>query len=182
MSDLSIALERWRAGLAEALARRRVPLGFACGILVIWLARPTPRSLIFGGVIAVAGELVRIWAAGHLEKGLEVTQSGPYRLSRHPLYIGSVIIGAGAAVASARVTSVVVIAAYLAMTIGSAIRTEEAAMRSTFGEQYDAYVRSPTRSAGRPFSLKRAIRNKEHRAVAGLAAVAAILAVKAVLR
>jgi protein-S-isoprenylcysteine O-methyltransferase Ste14 len=171
MPDLSIVLARWR-----------VPLGFACGILVIWLARPTPRSLVFGGIIAVAGELLRIWAAGHLEKGREVTQSGPYRLTRHPLYVGSVIIGAGAAVASARATSVMVIAAYLAMTIAPAIRTEEAAMRSTFGEQYDAYVRSQTMSAERPFSLRRAIRNKEHRAVAGLAAVAAILAVKAALR
>ena len=40
-----------------------------------------------------AGEALRIWAAGHLEKGREVTASGPYRWTRHPLYLGSTIIG-----------------------------------------------------------------------------------------
>ncbi len=68
------------------LARRRVPLGFACAAAAVWLARPTPRSLAIGSAIAVAGELLRIWAAGHLEKGREVTVSGPYRFTRHPLY------------------------------------------------------------------------------------------------
>jgi protein-S-isoprenylcysteine O-methyltransferase Ste14 len=168
--------------MAEALARRRVPLGFICGILVLWLSRPTSRSLIVGGLIATAGEILRIWAAGHLEKGREVTQSGPYRLTRHPLYVGSLIIGVGAAIASARVSGVIVIVLYLAMTIASAMRTEEAAMRSAFREQYDAYLQSQTASQHRPFSLQRAIRNKEHRAVAGLAVAAAILAVKVAFR
>ena len=62
--------------------------GFSVRRGVLWLAQPTPRSLLIGGAIAVAGELLRIWAAGHLEKGREVTRSGPYRLTRHPLYLG----------------------------------------------------------------------------------------------
>src|SRR4051812_32637912 len=84
--------------IAAAIARRRVPLGFAFGALVVLLARPTSRSLMIGGAIALVGEACRIWAAGHLEKGLEVTRSGPYRLTRHPLYLGSAIIAAGGAV------------------------------------------------------------------------------------
>ena len=31
--------------LATTLARRRVPSGFAAGVLAVWLSRPTPRSL-----------------------------------------------------------------------------------------------------------------------------------------
>jgi protein-S-isoprenylcysteine O-methyltransferase Ste14 len=170
MSRFSIALARWR-----------VPLGFAAGILVLWLARPTPRSIVLGGVVAGLGELLRIWAAGHLEKGREVTQSGPYRLTRHPLYVGSAIIGMGAAVAVARASSAIVIAAYLAMTIGAAMRTEEAHMRAAFGQEYEAYLQSHTAALNRSFSAKRAIRNKEYRAVAGLAAAAVILAAKAAL-
>src|SRR4051812_41051856 len=91
-----------RARLAQALARSRVPLGFVFGALVILLARPTARSLMTGGAIALVGEATRIWAAGHLEKGREVTRSGPYRLTRHPLYIGSAIMAAGVAIAAAQ--------------------------------------------------------------------------------
>lgn len=157
----------------------RVPLGFLCAGAVLWLARPTPHSLVIGGVIAVSGEIVRIWAAGHLEKGREVTQSGPYRITRHPLYIGSGIIAVGAALASARVSAMVVIAAYMATTLASAVRHEEAGMRAAFGDDYDAYAESRAKPVARPFSLTRVMKNKEHKSVAGLAAAGALLAAKA---
>ena len=76
------------ADVWRRLARLRVPLGFVIGTLVLWLARPTWSLLAFGTVLAVAGESVRVWAAGHLEKSREVTRSGPYRWFRHPLYVG----------------------------------------------------------------------------------------------
>src|ERR1700681_1619062 len=100
-----------------ALARRRVTLGFVCGAVVLWLARPTLHSLAAGGAIAVAGEAFRVWAAGHLEKGREVTRSGPYRLTRHPLYLGSSIIGVGIAIAAARLSVAALVTTYLATTI-----------------------------------------------------------------
>jgi protein-S-isoprenylcysteine O-methyltransferase Ste14 len=159
-----------------------VQLGFVCGIAVLWLATPSARSLAIGGAIAAAGEVLRIWAAGHLEKGREVTRSGPYRLTRHPLYVGSAIVGAGAAVAAARFSAALLIATYLGVTILSAIRTEEAGMRASFGDQYDAYLDSRASPVSRAFSLRRAMKNKEYRAVAGLTVVAAILAFKAASR
>jgi uncharacterized membrane protein len=165
--------------LAARLARVRVPLGFFCAGAVLYLARPSSRSLAIGGAIALLGEVIRIWAAGHLEKGLEVTQSGPYRITRHPLYVGSAIIAAGAAVASARISAMVLIAVYMAATIVSAIRHEETSMRASFGDQYEAYAQSRATPVARPFSLTRAIKNKEHKTVAGLAAMVAILAAKA---
>jgi protein-S-isoprenylcysteine O-methyltransferase Ste14 len=168
------------ARVADALARRRVPLGFICSVGVLWLARPTSRTLAMGSAIALVGEAVRIWAAGHLEKGREVTRSGPYRFMRHPLYIGSAIIGLGVAIASARMSAASVVAAYFAATTLPAIRNEEVAMRASFGEQYDAYAKSVAAPVDRPFSFARAIRNKEYRAIAGMAVVAAILAVKIV--
>jgi protein-S-isoprenylcysteine O-methyltransferase Ste14 len=168
--------------LAKTLARNRVPLGFVCGAAVVWLASPTPRSLAIGGGIAAVGELLRIWAAGHLEKGREVTRSGPYTLTRHPLYMGSAIIGLGAAIAAARWSIAVLIAIYLATTIFSAMATEEAGMRVSFGDHYDAYLESRAPAVDRPFSLSRAIKNKEYRAVAGLAGVAGIFAIKVILQ
>jgi protein-S-isoprenylcysteine O-methyltransferase Ste14 len=165
--------------VAARVARARVPLGFVCAIVVLWLATPTPGSLAIGGVVAVIGELLRVWAAGHLEKGREVTQSGPYRVTRHPLYAGSAIIAVGAAIASARLSAAVLIGVYLTTTLASAILHEESSMRAAFGDTYEAYAASRAAPVERPFSLRRAIKNKEHKAVAGLAVVAAILAAKA---
>jgi hypothetical protein len=73
----------------------------------------------------------------------------------------------------------VVIAAYMAATLASAIRHEEASMRAAFGDQYDQYAASRAKPVARPFSLARAIKNKEHKSIAGLAAVGALFAVKA---
>src|SRR5919106_3173461 len=117
-----------------ALERWRVPLGFVFGAAVLWLARPTLRSLAIGVAVAVFGERIRIWAAGHLEKGREVTRSGPYRLTRHPLYLGSTIIGIGAAIAAARVSAAALTAIYLGATIFAAMRREEEGMRASFGD------------------------------------------------
>ncbi len=166
--------------LATAIARARVPLGFLCALAVLWLSEPTPRSLAIGGVIAALGEMIRIWAAGHLDKGREVTQSGPYRVTRHPLYAGSAVIAIGAAVASASVSAALVTGLYMTVTLVSAIRHEEASMRAAFGDQYAAYAESRARPVDRPFSLNRAMRiNKEYKAVAGLAVAGAVLVMKA---
>lgn len=157
------------ADLLRRIARWRVPLGFIFGALVLWLARPTARSLAFGAAIAIVGEGIRIWAAGHLEKGREVTTSGPYRLTRHPLYLGSTIMGVGVAIGSASIVVVVLVIAYLAVTLSAAIRTEETHLTEKFGEAYPAYRDGRAGGAPRRFSVERAMRNREYRAVAGLA-------------
>ena len=74
--------ERCRVCLAEALARRRVALGFVFGALVLWLAQPTAATLAAGTAIAIAGERLRVWAAGHLNKAREVTVVRPVSLVR----------------------------------------------------------------------------------------------------
>ena len=161
------------------LARLRVPLGFAAAAVAIVLARPNPTSLIWGMLVAIAGEAVRVWAAGHLEKGREVTRSGPYRFSRHPLYVGSTLIACGITVAAASRWVAIVTAVYLAATLTAAIRTEEAFLRRQFGEEYDDYCRGRAASVDRPFSVARAWRNREWRAIVGLGVTAALLAAKA---
>jgi protein-S-isoprenylcysteine O-methyltransferase Ste14 len=151
-----------------------VPLGFVLGVLCVWLARPSRSSMFAGGAIALAGEAVRIWASGHLEKGREVTSSGPYRWTGHPLYVGSSIMGVGLAVAAARFEVTLLVGAYLIVTLLAAIRTEEAFLASAFGDAYARY-RAGEASA-RPFSWARVRANREYRAVIGLAAVMAVVA------
>jgi protein-S-isoprenylcysteine O-methyltransferase Ste14 len=174
------AVER-RTSLAEFLARKRVPLGFVTSLAAVALAAPTWSSWRAGLLVALVGETMRIWAAGHLEKGREVTSSGPYRWTSHPLYVGSSILALGVVIASRSVTLAVLAALYMGTTITAAIRTEEAFLRRTFGDAYDRYQQSRMRPVERRFSVARVMRNREYRAVIGLVVGFALLALKVVL-
>ena len=166
--------------MTKLLARFRVFLGFVFSAVVVWLATPSPRSLMLGATIAVTGELLRIWAAGHLEKSKEVTQSGPYRYTRHPLYLGSSLIGIGFAVVSNNVIVGAIVIAYLVLTLTAAMRSEEAHLREKFGDAYDAYAQQRAPKVDRVFSWQRAVYNREHHTVAGLLAGLLLLFLKLV--
>ena len=161
------------------VARLRVTIGFVSSVVVLGLAHPTARSLAIGAVVAAIGETVRVWAAGHLEKGREVTRSGPYGFTRHPLYLGSSLIGIGLAIASASVVVAVLVLTYLAITLTAAIRTEEAHLTDKFGGAYPAYREGRGTVERRGFSFARAMRNREYRAILGLLFVMVLLAWKA---
>lgn len=180
-ADIVEALARMRARLAEALERRRVALGFVSGVVVFAIAQPTGFSLAVGTGVAALGESLRIWAAGHLNKSREVTSSGPYRWLAHPLYVGSSIMGAGLAIASASAIAAFVIALYLGFTLTAAVRSEEAFLRKAFGDEYERYRRQEAlaSNAARGFSAARAIANHEHRAAIGLAVAVLLLLLKA---
>lgn len=154
--------------LRTFLARRRVALGFGFAAMVLYLARPTWGSLAVGTAVAITGEAIRLWAAGHLEKSREVTSSGPYRFTRHPLYLGSSVMAAGVALACRSVLVAVLVAIYMTATLTAAIRSEEAYLRERFGDAYDNYARDAGPRVDRRFSWERVWRNKEYRAVAGV--------------
>jgi hypothetical protein len=179
------------------VARLRVPLGFAFGVFVWWLARPTVHTLIAGGAVACVGEALRIWAAGHLIKSREVTSSGPYQWFAHPLYVGSSVMGLGLAIGSNRLIVALLVAVYLGVTIAAAIKAEEAFLRRAFGDEYEAYrcgsaASAVARGVGavsgagavvgagavRRFALARALTNHEQRAVVGLLLAMLLLALK----
>src|SRR4030095_13817034 len=106
------------------------------------LAAPTWGSWRAGLLVAAVGEGIRIWAAGHLEKGREGTRSGPYRWSAHPLYVGSSVMALGVVIAAHSVVAGVLAALYMGATLTAAVRTEEAFLRGRFGGAYDEYRRS----------------------------------------
>jgi protein-S-isoprenylcysteine O-methyltransferase Ste14 len=166
--------------VAGFLARRRVALGFVVALVTIVLARPTWTTWQIGLSIAAIGEAIRIWAAGHLEKSREVTRSGPYRWTRHPLYAGSTVMALGIVIASRSAIVAVVAGIYMAATLAAAIRREEAYLTHAFGDAYDRYRESRAQPMARRFSAARAMRNREYRAAAGLAAGFAILALKVI--
>ena len=172
--------ESWRLRVAEwsRVARRiRVPLGFAFAILYIWLARPTWSFLAFGSVLIVPGLLIRAAASGHVRKNEALTTSGPYAYTRNPLYVGSLLIGIGFAVAARNwwigaVLVVMFVAIYLPV-----IRGEENFLREKFSD-FDEYARRVPRmlprltpvqsgSNGGVFSMELYLKHREWNALLG---------------
>jgi len=72
---------------------------YAFGIALVALARPeqkwTRPYFLSGTALMALGEIIRIWAAGHLRKNQELTASGPYSYVKNPLYIGTILITVG---------------------------------------------------------------------------------------
>ena len=163
------------------VARSRVAAGFGVAAASFWLARPSWWSLGLGAAIGLAGACLRAWAAGHLEKGVEVTTSGPYRWMRHPLYVGSTLLGLGFAAAARHPLAALLIVLYLAVSLSQAARFEEARLRAELGGAYDRYARGAAAAGDRRWSLARAVRNREWQALAGALAALGLLGLKALL-
>lgn len=164
--------------MLNLLARFRVTLGFIVGGVCFWLADPSWSSLTVGGLIAVPGESLRLWAAGHIEKGREITRSGPYRFLRHPLYFGSTIMAIGFAVAAGNAWVVALVATYMVLTLLAATRTEERHLDEKFKGEYSAYREGRAQPVDRQFSWQRVMANREYRAATGVIIGLAFLAVK----
>ena len=95
-------MNRFSKPYADFVQRLRVPMGFLLAGLFVYLATPTLRSVFWGLPIASFGLWLRGWAAGHLEKNERLTMTGPYAWTRNPLYLGTLILVLGMAVAAKR--------------------------------------------------------------------------------
>ncbi|HEX3726440.1 MAG TPA: isoprenylcysteine carboxylmethyltransferase family protein [Pirellulales bacterium] len=99
-------LPAWMARLLHFFIRRRIFISlllFSALIVedILTGVRPhnlfnfTDHATVLGLVLVNSGVLMRSWAAGILRKDKEVTTSGPYRVVRNPLYLGSFLMMAG---------------------------------------------------------------------------------------
>lgn len=101
---MTSAGDNGRSDLIRGVRLRRPLLTalFVLAALAIALASgaPTTRLLhpqftwpfIAAWLAMAAGVGVRIWGAGNLRKGKEITDAGIYRMVRHPLYTGSLLV------------------------------------------------------------------------------------------
>ncbi len=169
------------------VARRiRVPLGFVFAMFYLWRAKPTWRSLIAGALIGSLGIVVRAVASGHVKKNRELTMTGPYAYVRNPLYLGSIVIAIGFAVAARDVWVAIVILAMFVLIYVPVIRAEETFLRKQF-PGYDDYARRvPSllphtllfRQIKDGFSRELYWQHREYNALLGSAAMLAALIVK----
>ena len=171
------------------IARRiRVPLGFAFAAFYLWIARPSWKSVALGTLIAIPGILLRALASGHVKKNEELTTTGPYAYTRNPLYLGSLIMAIGFALAARSVWVLIIIVLMFFVIYLPVIRGEEVFLRSTFPafEEYARCVprllpraRAFSRSPG-AFSRHLYWQHREYNAVLGSAALIAALVAKLV--
>jgi protein-S-isoprenylcysteine O-methyltransferase Ste14 len=157
--------------------RIRVPLGFMFAVGYFWLARPAWSAMALGAGLVVLGLVVRGAASGHVRKNEALATSGPYAYTRNPLYLGSLLMGAGFAVAARSWwVGVALVAMFFAIYL-PVIRDEEKFLRMTFPE-FEEYARRvprmfPRRTANRAgssgFSLELYLKHREWNAVLGAA-------------
>jgi protein-S-isoprenylcysteine O-methyltransferase Ste14 len=173
------------------IARRiRVPLGFLFAVLYFWLARPTWRSMALGAIGVVPGLMIRVLASGHVRKNESLATSGPYAYTRNPLYLGSLLMGLGFAVAARSWwVGLVLVVMFLAIYL-PVIRDEEGFLRRKFPE-FDEYAlrvprmfprltRAPSAGseASAGFSMDLYLKHREYNALLGALAMMAVLIVK----
>lgn len=169
------------------IARRvRVPLGFLLAAVYLWLARPALWSIAAGFVVSAAGLGIRAYASGYVRKNEELATTGPYAYTRNPLYLGSIIIAAGFALAA---RSWMIAAIFLLMFLAiylPVIRGEEEFLRQRFPEFAEYERRVPrliprlSNSGGTDgfFSWDLYRLHREYNALAGTLAIVAVLAAK----
>jgi protein-S-isoprenylcysteine O-methyltransferase Ste14 len=165
-------------------SRLRVPAGYVVGLLVLLLARPRPAWLLAGLPLALAGEALRVWASGHLEKTRALATGGPYAHTRNPLYVGSLLLALGVAVAAGSFWAALAVAAYFGAFYPSVMREEASFLRNRFGEAYLAWAREvplflprlrPAGPRESRFRWQRVRVNREWRTAAALPVLVALL-------
>src|SRR5580765_3676012 len=110
---------------ASFFAQWRVRLGYPLAVVVLWLARPSPRSILAGAIVGSLGLWLRARAAGHLHKQEILTVTGPYAYTRNPLYLGSFILLLAAAIAAHSWASALILLSYFAVFYSYVMRREE---------------------------------------------------------
>jgi len=163
-------------------------VGFVFAAFYLWLARPSGVCLAAGGTIVAVGLLLRAYASGHVRKASELTTTGPYAYTRNPLYLGSLIIAAGFALASRSLWIVLAIAVIFFAIYLPVMRAEEQFLRSQF-QGFDEYAQRVPRllprlsAAAGPrgeFSRDLYMKHREYNAALGAVAIMAVLIFKLV--
>ena len=173
----------------------RVPLGFVIAAVFLAVAQPNWTSLACSLLLVVPGVWLRGYAAGYVKKNAELTRTGPYAYTRNPLYLGSMAIAAGFAVAAWRWWLVVLLVTMFLAIYIPVILSEENFLRGAF-PGFEEYARrvprllpriTPARfeglnEAGAGFDPQRYRHHREYNAAIGAAAIYAVLILRMLFR
>lgn len=117
---------------------------------------PVLNLMIIGFLVALSGELFRIWAVSYIGSesrttsgvgGSNLVTQGPYSLMRNPLYLGNIMLYVGIGIMSNALFPWLPIIAfmYFLFQYYLIIINEEDYLRETFNEKFDIYCKSVDR-------------------------------------
>ena len=128
--------------------RSYTPIPFV--VIMLIFAYPNIWSIISGFIIALAGEMIRLWGvswAGSETRttgsvgGTYLIVSGPFAHLRNPLYLGNILMYTGMGVMSFALFPWLQIAGLIFFSIqyNLIVQEEEKYLEKTFGKEYEAY-------------------------------------------
>jgi protein-S-isoprenylcysteine O-methyltransferase Ste14 len=113
--------------------------------------------VLVADVLATAGLAYSVWGLAYLRRSFSIipearrlVTGGPYRWSRHPVYLGEVVTAIGVNLATAGWLSALAIAYFIACEL-MRIRWEERILALAFPADYPDYARSVPRYLPNPF-------------------------------
>ena len=133
--------EDWISSWQRVARRIRVPLGFLTAGLYLyelWRRAPLPSAIAWSLALVLPGLWLRGYAAGYVKKNRELTQTGPYAHTRNPLYLGSMLIAFGFALALLSWPVALVLAIGFLVIYVPVVASEERFLRGTFPD-FDSY-------------------------------------------
>lgn len=137
-----MSIETKLKNILSQLRIYRVRMGVLLALICLYFAKPTRGFFIAGIPILMLGEIIRVWASGHILKSSSLTVSGPYSYLRHPLYIGSLIIGIGFTLISKSIIMVICLIIYFLLFYPITIIKEEKILQEKFKDSFVTYKNS----------------------------------------
>lgn len=138
-------------GSSKKITPRRL-IVYLCSLGVLLLAQPHAILFWVGAAFSGAGELLRLWACGHLRKNQDVITSGPFAHVKNPLYLGTLLILIGFCLSASNpqepsryllyATLPLFLCIFLFYYFPYKVRVEGDRLRRRFGEKFDEYDRS----------------------------------------
>ena len=165
-------------------ARWRVRVGYLAFAVALVLAHPRPVWMVAGLALTLAGEALRVWASGHIEKTQRLATGGPYAHTQNPLYLGSTLMAMGFALACSSIWVTLAAGLYFVLFYPRAIRAEAAFLAEKFPAAHGVWSAavprfmprlSPAGPAGSHFVWQRVRVNKEWRTCLALPLVFGLL-------
>lgn len=122
------------------------------GLLLLWVCawfvEPAGEGrIITGFLIALVGQVWRIYAAGVIYKNKKLASTGAYSIVRHPLYLGNFLILVGFTLACGNWGVIALVAFFFLFYYPAAIRYEDHKLEKIFGDEWREW------SQGRPAML-----------------------------
>lgn len=114
-------------------------VGIAYIFVVSFLGRTTETLFYIGLALLVVGELIRMWASGHVKKNKVLATDGPYSFVRHPLYVGNFLIMVGVALAANLWWPIPLLILFWVAFYPHTIAYEDNKLHQTFGEQWEQW-------------------------------------------